>query len=129
MKVATASVSKVLVLGVALLLASSAFAGAKSLQINHPLTVNGTQLKPGEYKFEWQGNGPNVELSIVKGNKVVAKTSAHVVELAAPAPYDATVTRKSDSGPDSLSGLRFQGKTLSLELGEASEGMQPGSSK
>jgi hypothetical protein len=129
MKFANVSVLKILVLGAALLLASSAFAGTKSLQINHPVTVNGTELKPGEYKFEWQGSGPNVELSIMKGNKVVAKTAAHVVELATPADYDAAITRKTDNGSESLSGLRFQGKKLSLELGEASDGMQPGSSK
>ena len=36
---------------------------------------------------------------------------------------------KSNSGPNSLAGLRFQGKKSALELGEASDGMQAGSSK
>jgi hypothetical protein len=46
-----ASVSKSVVLGLALLLASSAFAGTKaSLLLNNPVTVNGTTLKPGDYK-------------------------------------------------------------------------------
>jgi len=39
------------------------------------------------------------------------------------------VTTKSDSGPNTLAGLRFQGKKISLELGQASDGMQGGSSK
>jgi hypothetical protein len=39
------------------------------------------------------------------------------------------VTRESGSGASSLAGIRFEGKKLALELGEASEGMQAGSSK
>jgi len=125
-----ATVSKSLVLGLALLLASSAFAVTKaSLQLSNPVMLNGTTLKPGDYKLEWEGSGPNVELSILRGKNVVAKTTAHLVELPTPAANDATVTRKNDSGPNSLAGLRFQGKKFALELGEASDGMQAGSSK
>ena len=125
-----ATVSKSLVLGLALLLASSAFAGTKaSLQLSNPVMLNGTTLKPGDYKVEWEGSGPNVELSILRGKNVVAKTTAHVVELPMAAANDAAVTRKNDSGPNSLAGLRFQGKKVALELGEASDGMQAGSSK
>jgi hypothetical protein len=128
MKVAT--VSKTLVLGLALVLASSAFAATKtSLQLSHPVTVNGTTLQAGNYKLQWEGSGPNVEVSILQGKNVVAKTPARVVDLHTPAANDATLTRKTDSGPDSLTGIRFEGKKLSLELGEASDGMQPGSSK
>ena len=125
-----ATVSKSLVLGLALLLASSAFAGTKAnLQISNPVNVNGTTLKPGDYKVQWEGAGPNVELSIMHGKEVVAKVPARVVELQAPAPSDAAVTRKSDSGPNTLAGLRFEGKRFALELGEASDSMQSGSSK
>ena len=125
-----ATVSKSLVLGLALLLASSAFAGTKAnLQISNPVNVNGTTLKPGDYKVQWEGAGPNVELSILHGKEVVAKVPARVVELQAPSSTDAAVTRKNDSGPNTLAGLRFEGKKFALELGEASDGMQAGSSK
>ena len=130
MKFATVSLSKTLVLGLALLLASSALAATKgSLQISNPVTVNGTTLKAGDYKVQWEGAGPNVEVSIMQGKNVLAKAPAHVVELQAAAANDAAVTRKNDSGPNSLAGLRFQGKKTALELGEASDGMQAGSSK
>jgi len=125
-----ATVSKSVMLGLALLLASSAFAATKgSLQISHPVTVNGTQLKPGDYKVEWDGSGPNVEVSILQGKNVVAKTPAHVVDLGT-APYsNAAVTRTNSDGSSSLSGARFGGKKVALEFGEASDGMQAGSSK
>ena len=125
-----ATVSKTLVLGLALVLASSAFAATKAnLQLSHPVSVNGTTLKAGDYKVQWDGNGPNVELSILQGKNVVAKVTAHVVELQAPSGNDAAVTLKNDSGTDSLAGIRFQGKKFSLELTETSDGMQAGSSK
>jgi hypothetical protein len=125
-----ATVSKSLVMGLALLLASSAFAATKaSLQLNNPVLVNGTTLKPGEYKVQWEGSGPIVELSIMQGKNVLAKVPAHVVDLQTPSQNDAAVTRKNDSGPNTLAGVRFQGKKFAIELGEASDGMQAGSSK
>jgi hypothetical protein len=124
-----ATVSKSLVMGLALLLASSAFAGTKaSLQLSNPVTVNGTTLKAGDYKVQWEGSGPNVELSIMQGKNVLAKVPAHVVELQTPSANDAAVTLKNDSGPNSLTALRFQGKKFSLELTEASGGIQAGGS-
>ncbi|MGA8500100.1 MAG: hypothetical protein WB683_00995 [Candidatus Sulfotelmatobacter sp.] len=125
-----ATVSKSVVLGLALLLSSSAFAATKaSLQISNPVNVNGTTLKPGDYKVQWEGAGPNVELNILQGKNVVAKVPARVVELQTAAPSDALVTHASDSGPNTLAGLRFEGKKFALELGDASDGMQAGSSK
>ena len=125
-----ATASKSVVLGLALLLASSAFAGTKlSLLLNNPVTVNGTTLKPGDYKVQWEGTGPNVELSFLQGKNVVAKTPAHVVELQTPSPQDVALTIKNDSGPNSLAGLRFRGRKFELDLGEASDGMKAGSSK
>ncbi|MGA8200336.1 MAG: hypothetical protein WB814_09750, partial [Candidatus Sulfotelmatobacter sp.] len=104
-----ATVSKSVVLGLALLLASSAFAATKgSLELLDPVTVNGTTLKPGDYRVQWEGTGPNVELSILRGKNVMAKVPAHVVELQTPAPNDAAVTRV-DGGQKTLAGVRFAG--------------------
>jgi hypothetical protein len=125
-----ATVSKSVVLGLALLLTSSVFAVTKgSLQLSNPTTVNGTKLKPGEYKVEWEGSGPAVELSIKQGKNVIAKVPARVVDLNSVAANDAAVTRANGDGTSSLMGVRFSGKKFALELGEPSEGMQAGSSK
>ena len=125
-----ATVSKVLMMGLALLLASSAFAASKAtLTLINPASINGTQLKAGEYKLEWDGAGPNVELSIVQGKKVLAKVPAKVVDLSAPAQNSAAVLQKKDDGTMTLAGARFAGKKFALELGQASDGMQGGSSR
>lgn len=124
------AVPKNLLLASALLLASTAFAATKgSLELTNPVLVNGTQLKPGDYKVQWEGTGPNVEVSIFKGKNVVAKTSAHVVDLDKPASNDAAVTTQNSSGPNTLAGLRFEGKKIALNIGEGSDSMAGGSSK
>ena len=77
-----ATVSKSLVMGLALTLASSAFAASKAnLTLNNPTNINGTKLKPGDYKLEWEGSGPSVEVSIVQGKEVVTKVPAKIVDL------------------------------------------------
>ena len=125
-----ATVSKSLVMGLALMLATSAFASDKGkLQIYNPVTVNGTTLKPGDYKLEWTGNSGNVELSIIQGKNVVAKVPAHLVALNSASDNDAAVVNNGDNGTQTLSGIRFEGKKFALELGDSSDSMQAGSSK
>jgi hypothetical protein len=128
MKFATVTTS--LVVGLALTLASSAFAASKAnLTLNNPTSINGTSLKAGEYKLLWDGNGPNVEVSIVQGKKVIAKVPAKVVDLNQSSANDAALLKQNSDGTTTLAGVRFQGKKFALELGEASDGMQAGSSK
>ena len=124
------TVSKSVVMGLAVLLASSAFAATKAnLVLNNPTTINGTKLKAGEYKLEWDGTGPNVEVSVLQGKKVVAKVPAKVIDLPSAAQNDAAVVTKNDDGSTTLAGARFQGKKYGIDLSQSSDGMQAGSSK
>jgi hypothetical protein len=126
-----ATVSKTVVMGLALLVASSAFAATKAnLTLNNPTMLNGTKLKAGDYKLQWDGTGPNVEVSVLQGKKVVAKVPAKVVDLQTPSMSDAVVVTRNDDGTTSLTGARFQGKKYGIDLGQSSsDGMQAGSSK
>jgi hypothetical protein len=124
------TVSKVLVTGLALLLASSAFAATKaSLTLSDPVTANGTTLKPGDYKLEWDGSGPAVEVSVMQGKNVVAKLPAKLVDLKSAPTNDAALLKTNDDGTTSLIGARFGGKKFALEIGESNDGMQAGSAK
>jgi uncharacterized surface anchored protein len=117
-------------MGLVLTLASSAFAVSKAnLTLNNPTNLNGTKLKAGDYKLEWDGSGPNVEVSIMQGKKVVTKVTAKVIDLNQASVNDAALLKQNSDGSTTLSGARFQGKKFALELGEASDGMQSGSSK
>jgi hypothetical protein len=125
-----AAVSKSLVMGLALLLASSAFAATKAnLHLNDSTSINGTKLKPGDYKLVWDGAGPDVEVSFMQGKTVIAKAPAKVVDLNSPAQNNAAVVRRNDDGSTVLSGARFEGKKFAIELAASSDGMQAGSSK
>lgn len=122
--------AKILVASVTLLLATGAFAGTKaSLTLEHSATINGTTLKAGDYKLEWEGTGPNVEVSIVKGKNVVAKVPARLVDMNSAAQNNAVLFSQNSDGSETLTGARFQGKKYALEIGESSDSMQAGSSK
>jgi hypothetical protein len=124
------AVAKSLVVGLALLLASSAFAATKGqLQLQSPTMVNGTQLKAGDYKLEWEGTGPDVEVSILQGRKVIAKVPAKVVELKTKAEQNSAIVSNNTDGTSSLAGVHFAGKTTALELPKNGEGMEAGSAK
>ena len=121
--------SKGLLLGLALLLATSAFAANKgSLQVSDPVTVSGKQLAPGAYTVEWEGNGPNVELNILQGKKVVATMPARLIDLNRSADGDSAVVRKNDDGSRTLAEIRFAGKKYALALGNESAKAEAGDS-
>ena len=125
-----ATVSKTLIMGAALLLASSSFAATTkaSLTLGNLTTVNGAKLKPGDYKLEWEGTGSNVEVSIIKGKTVLAKVPAKIVNLSSPSLHNAAVITKNDDGSDSLTGAQFEGKKFALDLADSGNAMQGGSS-
>jgi hypothetical protein len=123
-----ATVSKSLMMGLALLLASSAFAATKGhLELQGPTLVNGTQLKAGDYNLQWEGTGPEVQVSIMQGKKVLATVPAKIVELKTASQSDSAVVSSNTDGTSSLAEVQFRGKTTALELPESSDGMQAGS--
>ena len=123
-----ATVSKSLFMGLALLLATSAFAATKgSLQLTSPVTVNGTMLKAGDYRVEWDGAGPNVESASSTARSGWQKFPPMWSRWRSRRTHDAALTQKNGSGPDTLAGVRFEGKKFELDLGQG-DGMQSGGS-
>lgn len=124
------TVLKSLGVGLALLVASSAFAATTGhLQLQNATMVNGTQLKAGDYKVQWDGTGPDVEVSILQGKKVLAKVPAKVVELKTKAQNNSAIVSNNTDGTSTLAGVHFEGKTTALEMPQSSDGMQAGSAK
>jgi hypothetical protein len=59
---------------IALLSTVSALARDKSqhsVEISDSVQVGATQLKPGNYKLEWQGTGPEVQVNFVLDGKTI----------------------------------------------------------
>jgi hypothetical protein len=122
------NLAKFAVLGLAVLLATGAFASNKgSLHVEEAVQVNGQQLPAGDYQLRWDGTGSKVELSFMQGKKEVAKTSAKVVTLEQAPPYDSTVVDHSSGA--SLSEVRFAGKKFALAIGGSDASAMSASSK
>jgi hypothetical protein len=122
-------ISKGLLLGLALLLATSVFAINKgSLQVSDPVTVNGKQIGAGEYTVKWEGNGPDVELNILHGKNVVATVPARMVDLDRAPSRDSAVTVVNPDGHKSLNEIRFSGKKYALAIGAESAKAESGNS-
>jgi hypothetical protein len=128
-----ANISKGLLLGLALVLATGAFAANAnkgSVQLMDTVTVSGKQLPAGDYSVKWDGNGPDVELNILKGNKVVATTPAHLVDLSQKPNSDSAVVQRNSDGSNILTQIQFGGKKYALAIGNESARMDgSGSSK
>jgi hypothetical protein len=122
------NLAKTVVLGLAVLLASSAFASNKgSLQVHEAVEINGQQLAPGVYQVRWDGTGSNVEVSVLRGNKEVAKTTAQVVALDQASDYDSAVVDHSN-GKARVSEIRFFGKKFALAIGSTDKAEMSGGS-
>ena len=112
-----------MLIGLSVLLAASAFAANKgSLEVTDPVSVAGKQLAPGNYTVKWDVAGPTVEVNILKGNKVVATTSARVVDVDRSPDHDSAMVRANGDGSRSLSEIRFSGKKFVLAIGDESAG-------
>jgi hypothetical protein len=123
------NLAKTVVLGLAVLLASSAFASNKgSLQVRESVEVNGQQLAPGDYQVRWDGSGANVEVSFMRGKKEIAKTSAKLIALEKSAPYDSAVL-DHENGKATITEVRFAGKKFALAIGATEKAEMSGSGK
>ena len=116
-----------------LLLVSGAFAAPATkgtLKLIEPLSVQGQQLAPGTYTVEWNGEGPNVELSIANRGQAVASIPARVVPVSGKNRATGYSSKKEQDGRSALTGIFFQGKAYELQIGQqsATEGSQPATS-
>jgi hypothetical protein len=105
-----------LVLGAAMLVSATAFAGEKeTLETQKAMTVNGNPLAAGKYTVTWEGTGPSVELKFLKGKNVVATVPAQLVNLKTVG-NSGIVTRK-DNDSVALTQIRPEGKKYVLTIG------------
>lgn len=110
---------KCALLGVALLMAVAAFASNKgSVSLNESVTIGNQPLSAGDYSVKWDGNGPDIQLSILKGSKVVATTSAHLVDASQPFSNNAAVVTTNADGSKSLAALELSGKRFVIQIAQ-----------
>jgi len=81
-----------------------------------PATWAGKTLAAGEYTFKWQGDAGNVDVTVLRGNEVVAQGKGRLEERKTKSPDDAVVTRKEGSGAPALTEIEMAGRTTVLVL-------------
>jgi hypothetical protein len=116
------------ILGAAFVFSASAFAQSENkgkLSVPDTITVEGKQLPPGNYKVEWEGTGPNVEVKILKGKETVATAPARLVQGPTKSAVDSYAIIKQQDGSRVLTTIYFGGKNLSLEIVQSSAQATP----
>jgi hypothetical protein len=101
-----------------LLVSIGVFARSKNehnIYIADQVQVGSTQLKPGDYKVEWQGPASSLKVTFLHYGKIVATTEGKMVEMAQPPRDDDIVTAKI-SNTQWLKEIDFRGKKDALVL-------------
>jgi hypothetical protein len=108
------------VIGTLFLSSMAAIAASRgSLQLSEQVLVNGQSLPAGEYQVKWDGDGPNVDLRILRDGKLVTTVPARTIDLPRKDSEDSVLTKKNDDGSWSLSEIHFGGKKYAIAIGTA----------
>jgi hypothetical protein len=94
----------------ALLSSVSALARDKnqhSVQIPDYVQVGGAQLKPGNYRVEWQGTGPEIQVNFVRDGKTVATVPGTLKTNDAQVRQDDIVTATTSANTKTLKEIDF----------------------
>ena len=101
-------------------LSLNAFAKDKNetrITLPDSVQVGTTDLKPGEYMLQWEGNGPDVQVKVVKGKNVVATVPAKLAQ--SKSGYGNAITTRTVGNVKTLDEVNFAGGRQSLVFGEA----------
>ena len=118
-------------LALGLLGSSAAFAresNKTTLNLYEKVTVNGKALNPGKYTIDWEGSGPNVQVSILQGKHTVATIPAHLAEQGTTNASNAYGSAAQADGSRSLTTIYIGGQRTTLELDQTQAGQSMNSS-
>ena|SRR5215475_1186358 len=107
----------------ALLLASAAIAGEANkvtVHLGENVTVDGKTLEAGKYSAQWTGDGPNAQVTLLRGKNTVATFTAQIRQEPSPNPDDAVGTAPGPDGSKQLTSIYPGGKRISIQLGDNS---------
>ena len=108
------------VLSAALLFATAAFAGDKSVTLSQTTVINGQKLSAGDYKVKFQVTGSTAEVHFLKDKKEVASAPAQMVEMQATPRYDSIVTAANGDGNAKLVELQFANQKSAIRFSSES---------
>ena len=80
---------------------------AHSVEISDAVQIGGTKLKPGNYKVEWQGTGPAVQVSFQQNGKTVVTVPGTLMTNDDQVTQDAIMTEATGAGTSTLKEIDF----------------------
>ena len=85
-----------------------------SVQIPDSVQVDGTRLEAGDYKVEWQGTGPQIQVDFVRDGKTVATVPGTLKTNDAKVTQDDIVTDATSANTKTLTEIDFSRNKESL---------------
>ena len=95
----------------------------KNVDVPDQVVLAGKTLKPGQYKVEWQGNGPMANVKFLQSNKTVLTAPAKIAQLRQKAPYDAVVENTAKNGTKTIREDRVEQPARSPDVWCSSSGL------
>jgi ABC-type glycerol-3-phosphate transport system substrate-binding protein len=102
--------------------AVSAEANKMTIHLDQKVTVEGKTLEMGKYTAEWNGDGPNVQVTLHHGKDTVATFPAQIKQEEAPNNMDAIGTTDNPDGTKQLTSIYPNGKRISIQLNDSGAG-------
>jgi hypothetical protein len=96
---------------------------AHSVEIFDAVQIGGTKLKPGNYKVEWQGTGPAVQVSFQQKGKTVVMAPGMLKTNDDQVTQDAIVTEATGAGTSTLKEIDFGHQKEALVFGQDPGGL------
>jgi len=81
---------------------------AHSVDISDAVQIGGTKLNPGNYKVEWQGTGPAVQVSFQQNGKTVVTVPGTLKTNDDQVIQDAIMTEATGAGMSTLKEIDFR---------------------
>jgi hypothetical protein len=103
--------------------AYAARGNARSVEIFDVVQIGTTELKPGNYKVEWQGTGPVVEVSFRWDGKTVATVAGTLKANDDQVTQDAIQTEATGTGTSTLKEIDFGHQKEALVFDQNPGGM------
>jgi hypothetical protein len=112
----TRTLARLALLGLALGVSISAFAGSKAenLTLLHDTQLAGTTIPAGEYKVKYDASGSTCLVKVMKGSKTVATANGELKQLDKKPEHDQIKLDNGNGGAPALSEMDFHDSSTAI---------------